>query len=54
MENANLYNSFLTGTNLRYADLNLIYDMGGVTVNTTCPNGTNSDNDGDTCVNNLG
>jgi uncharacterized protein YjbI with pentapeptide repeats len=46
----------LTGANLTGADKVFgLPSLTGVTwSNTTCPDGTNSDNDGDTCVNNLG
>ena len=58
----------LSGADMRYADLrnsNLLYanltdaDLGQAQLNgvhwenTTCPDGTNSDNNGGTCVNNL-
>lgn len=44
----------LTGADLDGADLTGARDMGQATwSNTTCPNGTNSNRDGDTCVNNL-
>ena len=50
---ANLYNADLTdawlyGADLTGADLTDIYWN-----NTTCPDGTNSDDNGDTCENNL-
>lgn len=45
---ANLANANLSGDNFTGANLT------GVTwSDTLCPDGTNSDNDGDTCVNNL-
>jgi len=52
---ANLTGADLTGADLAY--LNTSYgpaDLTGVTwSNTTCPDGTNSDNNGNTCMNNL-
>jgi uncharacterized protein YjbI with pentapeptide repeats len=52
---ANLTGADLTGAALAY--LNTSYgpaDLTGVTwSNTTCPDGTNSDNNGNTCMNNL-
>jgi uncharacterized protein YjbI with pentapeptide repeats len=56
---ANLTNADLSGANLTNADLDGA-DVTGASFtnvtwsNTTCPDGTNSNNDGDTCVNNLG
>ena len=48
LSNANLYYAFLYGANLIGADLS------GVNwSNTVCPDGTNSDDNGNTCVNNL-
>jgi uncharacterized protein YjbI with pentapeptide repeats len=44
MANANLTGATLTGATL----LDIFWS------NTTCPDGTNSNNDGDTCANNLG
>jgi Pentapeptide repeats (9 copies) len=49
LTNVNFTNSLLTSANFSGADLNEV-----VWSNTTCPDGTNSNNDGDTCVNNLG
>jgi uncharacterized protein YjbI with pentapeptide repeats len=43
LTNSNLYGSFLSGANF----------TGAIWSNTTCPDGSNSNNDGDTCVNNL-
>ena len=55
LRGANLTGADLTGADLAY--LNTSYgpaDLTGVTwSNTTCPDGTNSDNSGNTCVNNL-
>jgi hypothetical protein len=49
LKGANLSDSSLSGAVVKYAHLS------GITwSNTTCPDGTNSNNDGDTCVNNLG
>ena len=48
LDGANLTGTKLAGANLTYSEI------GGVTWNdTTCPDGTNSNNDGSTCVNNL-
>jgi uncharacterized protein YjbI with pentapeptide repeats len=45
----------LTNANLQYATTNTQTNFTAVVwSNTTCPDGTNSDNDGGTCVNNLG
>jgi uncharacterized protein YjbI with pentapeptide repeats len=59
LTSAGLDNATLTHANLTNADMDLAALTGarlrGVTwSNTTCPDGTNSDNDRDTCVNNLG
>ena len=56
---ANLTDADLSGANLTNADLNGANVTGAnltdvIWSNTTCPDGTNSNNDGDTCVNNLG
>jgi uncharacterized protein YjbI with pentapeptide repeats len=55
LRGANLTGADLTGADLAY--LNTSYgpaDLTSVTwSNTTCPDGTNSDNNGNTCVNNL-
>jgi len=48
LSNANLTGADLTGTDLSYADLTGTYWHG-----TICPDGTNSDNNGNTCENNL-
>ena len=48
LSNANLGTANLTNATLTGADVN-----GVVWVDATCPDGTNSNNDGDTCVNNL-
>jgi hypothetical protein len=54
LSGANLSGFDLLDTNLTNANLNGA-DLSGVTwSNTTCPDGTNSNNDGNTCVNNLG
>ncbi len=45
---ANLTGAFLTGADLTFAHLD-----GAIWSNTTCPDGTNSDDDGGTCANNL-
>jgi uncharacterized protein YjbI with pentapeptide repeats len=42
----------LTGANLTGATLIVADGTGTIWSNTTCPDGTNSDNDGDICVNN--
>ena len=47
--NANLTNADLYGASLRGATL-----VGAIWNNTRCPDGTNSNGDGGTCVNNLG
>jgi uncharacterized protein YjbI with pentapeptide repeats len=44
----------LTGANLTGAQLSGADLTDAIWSDTTCPDGTNSDNDGDTCVNNLG
>jgi len=49
LSDANLSFANLTGANLAGANLS-----GVIWSDTTCPDGTNSNNDGDTCVNNLG
>jgi len=48
LENAGLYYAALTGADLTGANLNGVYWN-----DTTCPDGTNSDDNGNTCVNNL-
>ena len=58
LSSANLNNADLTGANLSYADLtgaNLFgADLDDVWwSDTICPDGTNSDDNGDTCVNDL-
>ena len=68
LEYANLSNADLTNVYLRYADLSFAdlsgadlsgadlsgADLSGVYwYDTTCPDGTNSDDNGNTCVNNL-
>jgi uncharacterized protein YjbI with pentapeptide repeats len=54
LSTANLSNADLTGANLDGADTSGTTFTGATWSNTTCPDGTNSNNDGDTCVNNLG
>jgi uncharacterized protein YjbI with pentapeptide repeats len=49
LANADLTGAILTGADLAGANL-----AGVLWSDTTCPDGTNSDNDGETCVNNLG
>jgi uncharacterized protein YjbI with pentapeptide repeats len=56
---ANLTDADLSGANLTNADLDGANITGANLTNvtwsnTTCPDGTNSNNEGDTCVNNLG
>jgi choice-of-anchor C domain-containing protein len=53
MYGANLNGANLNGTNLINANLNGANLNGVHWSNTTCPDATNSDNDGHTCVNNL-
>lgn len=48
----NLVNANLTGSDLNEANSNTLGNI--VWGNTTCPDGTNSDNDGGTCLGNLG
>ena len=57
---ANLHQDNLSGANLTNADLLGVYPdvrtstfTGATWSNTTCRDGTNSDNDGGTCINNL-
>ena len=50
---ADLTGANLTGADLSGADLNGAALTGVIWSNTICPDGTNSDNDGDTCVNDL-
>jgi streptogramin lyase len=52
LHGADLTGANLTGANLRGANLHGATATGVVWSNTTCPDGTNSDNDGGTCVNN--
>jgi streptogramin lyase len=58
LEGANLHGADLSGADLSRADLTGA-NLHGATLtgakwsNTTCPDGTNSDNDGGTCANNL-
>lgn len=52
--NTNLTNSNFTNANLTHVtDMNTATLTGAIWSNTTCPDGTNSDNDGGTCLNNL-
>jgi uncharacterized protein YjbI with pentapeptide repeats len=58
LSGANLDNAYLNGADLINADLDNAYLNGADLTyvyweNTICPDGTNSDNNGDTCVNNL-
>ena len=48
LNNANLTGADLTDTDLSYADLS-----GTIWYGTICPDGTNSDDNGNTCENNL-
>jgi hypothetical protein len=48
----NLVNANLTGSDMSEANSHTLGDI--VWGNTTCPDGTNSNNDGDTCLGNLG
>jgi streptogramin lyase len=52
LHRANLTGANLTGANLTGANLHDATVTGAVWSNTTCPDGTNSDNAGGTCVNN--
>jgi uncharacterized protein YjbI with pentapeptide repeats len=59
MPNANLSDADLMAANMSGANLSGAIlsgaNLSGVTwSSTTCPDGTNSNNDGDTCINNLG
>jgi uncharacterized protein YjbI with pentapeptide repeats len=54
LENADLTSANLTGTDLNGTDLTGANLTGAIWSNTTCPDGTNSNNDGGTCVNNVG
>jgi uncharacterized protein YjbI with pentapeptide repeats len=48
---SNLGNANLTGANLRGAQMTQLFSVTSVVwSNTTCPDGTNSDNDGETCL----
>lgn len=51
---ADLDNADLTRANLTGADVSGTELTGVTWANTTCPDGTNSNNDADTCLNNLG
>jgi hypothetical protein len=48
----NLENAILTGSDMSAANSNTLQNI--LWGNTTCPDGTNSNNDGDTCLGNLG
>jgi streptogramin lyase len=52
LHGANLTGANLTGANLKGANLHGATVTGAVWSNTTCPDGSNSDDDGGTCVNN--
>jgi uncharacterized protein YjbI with pentapeptide repeats len=54
LEGANLTGANLSGVNLTGANLTGATLSGVIWSFTTCPDGTNSQNDGGTCVNNLG
>ena len=54
LDDADLPDANLTGANLTGATLAGATLTGVTWSNTTCPDGTNSNNDGDTCINNLG
>ncbi len=49
LTNANLNRAVLSNADLSGADMGGASDTGVVWSNTTCPDGTNSDNDGNTC-----
>ena len=53
LSNANLADANLYNADLYNANLNNAYLYGVNWDDTTCPDGTNSDNNGNTCVNNL-
>jgi len=53
LSNGSLYFTLLTGADLTGADLNGTVLSAVIWNNTTCPDGTNSDNNGQTCANNL-
>ena len=50
---ANLSGADLSGANMRYANLNGADLSGTIWYGTICPDGTNSDDNGNTCENNL-
>ncbi len=54
LSGANLSGATLSGANLSGATLSGANLSGALWGNTTCPDGTSSDNDGRTCANNLG
>jgi hypothetical protein len=49
LENALLINANLSGANLSGADLSGAFLSGAIFLNTTCPDGSNSDDNGNTC-----
>ena len=49
LHNTNLFGANLTGANLHNAVMSNTIDEEVIWSNTTCPDGTNSDNDGSTC-----
>lgn len=53
LSNSNLSNDNFTGANLTQANLSNTTLTGVTWSNTTCPDGTNSNNDGNTCVGHL-
>jgi len=53
LSNADLSNADLYNADLRYADLTGADLTSVLWYNTICPDGTNSDDNGDTCANNL-
>ena len=53
LSGADIRNADLTGANLTGADLTGADLTGAVWSTTTCPDGTNSDDNGNTCENNL-
>ncbi|MGB2278345.1 MAG: pentapeptide repeat-containing protein [Candidatus Poseidoniaceae archaeon] len=53
LSGANLSDADLSGAIMRYADLTGADLSNVIWSNTICPDGTNSDNNGGTCVNNL-
>ena len=53
LRHADLSSAWMSSADLEYADLNGADLTGVYWYNTTCPDGTNSDNNGNTCENNL-